>query len=254
MTGSRLRAMGIGPEDAARLHYFPFTSLSLPDVPALINEVAECNPALIIFDSMADVLSASGLDENEANDVTKWMVSVAVQTSRMPIAPCVIILDHNTKDGENVKYSRGSGAKKAKADVMFLVNRTAEFDTNTMGRVRLERTKNRPGIMAENMLFVVGGEDGRLIVEQFDAAKHETFAANTLDMKALNAIQEMGETGMGRLQLEGVLGLRETATQATLNRLEKAGYIERRGIARNMRWVCINPPAGDSYPPAGDSQ
>jgi len=172
MTAGRLSLMGITEDEASRIHYYPFTGITLEDADELLNTVLEHRPAMVIFDSMADVLTASHLSEDAASDVTNWMVNVAVRLARSPAEPCVVILDHNTKDAANTKYARGSGAKKAKADIAWLVEKKQEFDSVTLGRVALERTKNRPGFMPESVTYVVGGRGGELVVERFDPSQH----------------------------------------------------------------------------------
>jgi hypothetical protein len=254
LTALRLSQMGITEAEAALVHYYPFAGITLEDTEALVAEVAEVCPAVVVFDSMADVLTSNDLDENSASDVTKWMVEIAVRIARSETQSAVLLLDHNPKNTEQgVKYARGSGAKKAKCDASWFVNKVVEFDAQTVGSVHLERTKNRPGFLPEQVTYVVGGENGRLIMERFDPSQHVVYASNLLDGKAIDALVEAGSSGLGNTQLQGILGVKETRVKQIMTRLEKAGSAARTGAGRTTRYIAIKPAVPVSNPAVPES-
>jgi KaiC/GvpD/RAD55 family RecA-like ATPase/predicted transcriptional regulator len=176
----KLRAMRAGAVDQG-LHYFPFPSLDATKSATFQDTLDGLQPALVVFDSMTDLLAASGLDENSGVEVTGWFKSVAEPLSRRPYSPAVVIIDHVSKDTLNTRYSVGSRAKKAKSDVMWLVQRDGAFDRVTTSDVELIRQKNRPGTLPQTVKYVVGGRDGVLVAERYDPLVHgvETWPGRT---------------------------------------------------------------------------
>lgn len=247
LVAERFRQMGLSREDVDLIHYYPFAGLGLADTDVLAAYIDAIQPALVAFDSMADVLTVNNLDENKANDVTKWMVSVAVRIARGTRSkPGVLILDHNTKSEETVKYARGSGAKKSKADIAFFVNKVAEFDVNTLGRVRLERTKNRPGYVPNHVLYTVGGGAGQLVCRPFDTSTDDTVSEGSRDGEVLTLLRDAGPEGLSNSQLQGALTLGHNAVWAIVNRLEKAGQVSRAGAGRSVRYYYMD--IGSNHP------
>lgn len=134
----------------------------------LLAKYAELWPgALVILDSASKALSFAGLDENNANDVTKWNTQVvkSVKDHRFPL----VVIDHVTKasTGET-RYSRGSGAKLADTDVQFMVEVTKPFNVTTIGALTLHVAKDREGFMPERTYWQVGNGAGQLPFTQTD--------------------------------------------------------------------------------------
>ena len=129
MLTERLESMAADPAMLdALFHYVPFASLGITprETAELMDYIAAIRPGLIILDSLADALQAANLDENDALDVTAFMKSWPVPASRI-YGATVVLLDHMTKAQEHTGYARGSGAKKAKMDAVWLVVKSAEF-------------------------------------------------------------------------------------------------------------------------------
>ena len=210
------------------LHYYPFPGLTVADADALVAYCAEHKPALVTFDSLADMLSVSGLDENSATDVTRWMVSVAVRIAQETGA-AVVLIDHNAKDVTNVRYSRGSGAKKAKADGAWYVEKTSEFDEKTMGKVVFKRTKNRVGYLPESVYYSAGGQDGKLIVERAEGRQGGPIAVEPNVARVLEMLDACGEAGASSPDIEKHLGLKPWAWKTLRVEMIQAGWIEKQG-------------------------
>ena len=249
MTASRLANMGVSEEAVALVHYYPFAGITVEDADALVEAIRTAAPAMVVFDAMADMLSVSGLDENSSTDVTKWMVNIAVRIAR-DLGPAVVILDHNTKEQTNTKYSRGSGAKKAKADAAWYVEKLAEFDATTVGRLALNRTKNRVGILPEKVVFTIGGEDGRFICHRFDPATDKGSAMPPRAQDFVDALRD-GPRSNGALQ--GILGLKPTQVYNIAKALIGLGIIGIEGEGRATRYVLLNHSVNDFDPSLNES-
>lgn len=164
-----LAAMGAEKVDEL-LHYFPFPSVEMGEgTEALIAYCEELQPALIVFDSLTDMLSSAGLDENSGIEVTSWFRIVAQRLARAPYEPAVSMVDHIPKDSPTQKYSVASRAKKSKSDVLWYVEKETDFDRTKTSLVTLHRHKNRPGVLPKTVVYVVGGENQGLICRRYDA-------------------------------------------------------------------------------------
>lgn len=153
LVAERLAALGADPELVDRLfHYFPFPQRRWDDTDtdALI-EVLERIEAPIgagVLDSLPDFLAAADLDEDRAKDVTSFVHRIL--TPFRDAGAALIVLDHLSKPDtsgskKRSRYSRGSGAKLAKAHLTVLVETVTEFDRNRSGKLRLWKTKDRRG-------------------------------------------------------------------------------------------------------------
>lgn len=151
----RLGLLGADPETVDRLfHYFPFPQRKWEqaDLDALceaIETAKESGPlALGVFDSLPDFLAAADQDENSSMEVTAFVHKIL--TPFRDHGAALLVLDHLTRQNEGDKkkrsrYSRGSGAKLAKAHLAILVEASEEFTKTKSGRLKLWRTKDRRG-------------------------------------------------------------------------------------------------------------
>lgn len=165
MLTERLEAMGVQPALLdALFHYVPFAGFGIAaeDIAEIIDYINVVRPALIVADSLADWLQAAGIDENNALEVTGFMKAWPVPAARQ-FNSTVVLIDHTVKATENNGYSRGSGAKKSKADAMWFAVKSAEFSRDKLGTVELKRKKNRLGTLLASVRFTVGGHQGALI-------------------------------------------------------------------------------------------
>jgi len=219
-----LEAMGADERVDELVHYFPFPSIDLESVDALVAYADEVRPAVVIFDSLTDMLTIAGLDENSGPEVTKWMKGVAERLSRAEYEPAVLLIDHITKDALNTKYSIGSRAKKAKADVAWEVRKLAEFDKTKTAKVELHRHKNRPGYLPKSMAYTVGGEDGRLIARPFDVLQD---GITSLSPGAHRVLMELGDGPLQNKEIAERTGYSKTAVNNFTRDLITAGRLER---------------------------
>lgn len=149
----RMIALGADPDVVdLRFHYFAFEARSwgeddLLALDQVITDAQTSGPlALGVLDSLPDFLAAAALDEDRARDVTTFVLKVCSRF-RAAAAAC-LLLDHLKKPEPGAKqsrYSRGSGAKLAKADATLLLEEGSHFDVNTSGQLRVWKTKDRRG-------------------------------------------------------------------------------------------------------------
>jgi KaiC/GvpD/RAD55 family RecA-like ATPase len=165
LISERLQALGADPDLVAeQFHYFAFEGRAWgwDDIMALEALIASIdNLSLAVLDSLPDFLAAAAKDEDRASDVTAFIANVC---GRFRSAGCAqLLLDHLPKpptEGrqKRSRYSRGSGAKLAKADATLLLESVDEFDTETSGKLKLWKTKDRRGRLALPALSKAGRE------------------------------------------------------------------------------------------------
>jgi hypothetical protein len=143
----KLLDLGAEPHHLERLIYVEFPGRSWDDADrlGLAALLAEQRPALVIFDSSAAFLTLAGLDEDRAPGVTAFY-KLLLDAARSSGA-AVVVIDHVTKDGANGGYARGSGAKKANVDVLFMLDPLQPFSRRTAGLLKLTVTKDRRGYL-----------------------------------------------------------------------------------------------------------
>lgn len=237
MMARRLAFMQAVPEVIDQhMHYYPFPGITLADADALVAYCIDVRPALVTFDSLADMLSVSNLDENSASDVVKWMVGVAVRIAKESGA-AVVLIDHNSKDVTNVRYSRGSGAKKAKADGAWYVEKTADFDEKTVGKVTLSRQKNRVGYLREHVTYSIGGQAGILIAERLEPTQADPEKVDPRQLEVLEMLDALGSPGASVGQIASQKGWKPWATRKVIEGLQEVGWVTLEGEKRGAHYV-----------------
>lgn len=165
LIAERLADMGADPAALDRhFHYHPSPEITLaPDsLTALRGTVETVQPALAIFDSLPDFLALAGFNENDASDVTRWVLAVCQPLKEAGCA--VLLLDHLAKSVEGRgRYARGSGAKLAKVDVAWSISQTMPVSRERVGELTLTLRKDREAYLPTRQKFAVGGVDGKLV-------------------------------------------------------------------------------------------
>lgn len=193
MTGERLAALGGDPDTMDELFwYYPFSSINVmdPDHRRNFNEaLAEAQPKIILFDSVADILAQAGLRENENDDINS-LVKHFVDPLRTQDVACVFI-DHMTKAQSDGGWARGAGSKKSKTDAAWTFSATKAFDKTTIGRVSLKRAKDRLGQLPLTHLFQMGGDgEGNIIVKPTQVAKDIVSPSDEHVMRVIEYLKE----------------------------------------------------------------
>jgi hypothetical protein len=145
MTADKLVALGVNGE-MPQMYYYPFpgSSWSTGDIAALHELAAHIAPDLMIFDSAGMLLALAGLNENDNSEVNRFYRKLFLPLAR-DIGAAVLVIDHDTKDGNRSRYAAGARAKLGAIDVQYKVETIARFSRTQPGSLRLEVTKDRPG-------------------------------------------------------------------------------------------------------------
>jgi DNA-binding CsgD family transcriptional regulator/RecA/RadA recombinase len=245
--GGLLGDMGADPEKVdQQLRYFAFPSLDLKAWKEAAIEILEFQPQLIIMDSLTDLMANAGIDENKGAEVTQWMLGVPQMMARSPGAPAVVLIDHVTKATENTRYSVGSRAKKAKADVLWYVDKVSDFDRLTLGRVELKRHKNRPGVLEPKHVWVIGGEDDRLVCRPLDPLHDVVTTVHPREQQVLDLLRERGP--MGTAEVAAELGVSRRTANQWLRALVSRGEAGIKGETSNRKYFLLGTDDGVSEP------
>lgn len=227
---SRLDSLSADIDDVReRFAYYPFTEPTLDDADELAAEMAALQPALVVFDSGADMYAASGLNENDNMDMTRWAQEFSQRLARVH-GVASVVLEHVTKNSDST-YQRGAGAKKAKVDAAWRIEVRAPFDHETVGEVGLTRTKDRLAHLPPEVRYRVGGDGkGRTLFERIEVedeqqrrdadakAKRDSFAREaTAVLRKERAFDR--ERGLSQRQLTALLS---PAPQAFKNEVVQA--------------------------------
>lgn len=174
---ARLETLGATPEEiSAHFAYYPFTEPTLDDADELAEEMAALQPALVVFDSGADMYVASNLNENDNMDMTRWAQSFSQRLSRA-LGIASVVLEHVAKKGDD-GYQRGAGAKKAKVDASWRLDVLTPFDHETTGEVELVRKKDRLAHLPPRLRYRVGGNGrGQTVFERVEIEDEEKLIA-----------------------------------------------------------------------------
>lgn len=137
-----------------RLAYHEFPSLRAEDREALVAYCQQCD--LVVFDSQRMFLSELGLKEDVSDDYAQFMDALIDPLFRAGVA--TLVLD-NTGHTDK-KRSRGSSAKGDLNELVFSLQKTADFDLFTTGEVKLKVEKTRFGNTGEWTMKLGGGQYG----------------------------------------------------------------------------------------------
>jgi DNA-binding CsgD family transcriptional regulator len=170
--------------------------------------------------------------------------------ARSPGAPAVVLIDHVTKATENTRYSVGSRAKKAKADVLWYVDKVSDFDRKTLGRVELKRHKNRPGVLEPKHVWVIGGEDDRLVCRPLDPLQDVVTTVHPREQQVLDLLRERGPMGPSEIAAE--MGVSRMTAHRLLKELMRRNAVEAVGETKDRRYSIARSDSVDERDEIGD--
>lgn len=176
IVAEKLIALGAAAGDVRNLTYVPFPGKMWDDqdVRGLMEFLGSVEPAMVLWDSSAAFLARAGLDENSAPAVTSWWSRVLTPLAR-DLHAAVLVIDHDTKSGEQSRYARGSGAKLAALDVQFKVEIAKPFSRDQDGMLKLTVTKDRRGYLHRDWMIRMETGSGT-IRPDFYHATEDSFA------------------------------------------------------------------------------
>lgn len=198
--------IGAEPAELAppRMNYIPFPTRSwgFADIVQLRERIEDRQPGIIAWDTTAAFLAIAGRDENSAADVTGFWQRVLMPCAKH-YGAAVIGADHIVKSGEHTGYARGTGAKKAASDVVYMLDVLTPFNRYQDGALKLttQPGKDRRGYLAQALrVDVTVGSEIRLVFSEATAegeTKTEMRPAAREIMAVLNgewiSIREIGD-------------------------------------------------------------
>jgi AAA domain len=158
----RLLAFGANP-DVVEQHfaYFAYPGFTASEQDVLDHrEILKVIPGLVlaVYDTATDMLAEAGLDENSGVDVTAWVKRFPEEARKLGASQ--LVLDHVGKNTSNKRHAVGSRGKRAKAKVQYSLTCKKPYDRDTLGKIKIERTKNTRGARIPEVRTVEVGGDG----------------------------------------------------------------------------------------------
>ena len=191
-TARRLLAMGVPAATLANPDLFRYAAPEdRRDIAAAVMGMAEWGAAVVVLDSLGELLPMLGCESNDNDSVTHGLRLLTADLLRVGAA--IITVDHVPKsaEGKGNGYAIGAGAKKRATRGAYLrAHKVAEIVPGKVGRIRLSIEKDSAG-----SLRAVSG-DGK------DAG---VFILDATDPDALAWRIESGETTTGHKRLTGFM-------------------------------------------------
>lgn len=225
VVAERLGAMGADPDALDRFFYYLPGDLTLaPDsLSTLMARVAAVQPALVVFDSLADFLAAAGLDENSNTDCTRWFAAVAQPLKDAGVA--ILVLDHVPKSGKG--GPRGASSKVAKMDVQWELEVNKRFSRDRTGKIKLTCNKDRESWLPKTVMFSFGGGVFARSTDKGEKPDSETGLSEN-GQKIYDAMRKAGKEGARWSDLEHAVGGSKGNVTRGRDELEGYGLLEKR--------------------------
>ena len=258
--GLRLRMLGVGAGlvDLANFDALEPMSRDLATHVAAFHEWAASlgRGGLLVLDSAAPILAASGVEENSNGEVTQFMGSVLLPLSRR-YGLTVLVIDHKSKEGANgSKYSRGAGSKRNAADAYFTVRPITPLSKEQDGQYELAFVKDRGAKYVDGDVFDVvakrtGAPSGGRVEWSFtrlDAAERERRkvakvedTADAIVERVVALLAGIYPQGMSASAIKTELSVRDATAKAALVQAQKAGRIAQDGetIGGTPSWRAV---------------
>lgn len=239
-TAFRLGTLGATRETLDEGFYYyahPGISIRPQDLDKMFRVVSDVKPALVVFDSAADMLDVSELDEDVNREVTRWIKAV-LDPLKHTYGAASVVIDHVVKSRDSRGgWARGAGAKKSKSDVLLVTSKDRDFNKDTVGSVSFAIRKDRDGHLGKTFAYRIGGRgDGTTLVERAELQQttgqgHDDVEQRIVDFLRLNA--EGNENAMSLRQIrDNVTGKGEqisSSLQALADRVDSGVSSQKRG-------------------------
>lgn len=241
----RLELMGVDPAKVDdHLYYLSSPSLTIPDQPSYLALLDEVEPALVVFDSLISFIAGAGCEENSNTDVAVWAGEFCHPARARDIA--VLLIDHVPHDGA---HARGATRKRDEADVQWKLNKTQEFDRESVGEIVLFREKDREAWLPPSVKFSVGGSSEGFIFARSEGTLHEPGPEDNLSAnheKALAHIRHRGDEGATWSEILAGFGGSKGSLGNALKALRGKGLVYQDEKTRRHHAVVPTEPAGES--------
>lgn len=143
---TRLRTLGV--PDPHITHYViylrPDRRAGVPALELVDTYIADHQPALIVIDSIGELISLQGCKPNDDDDVARLYRAIPRRWANL--GPAVLLIDHVPKNSEGTLYGIGSQRKRAAIDgASYMVETIRGFSASEPGRLKLVVAKDRHG-------------------------------------------------------------------------------------------------------------
>jgi AAA domain len=227
-------------------HYYPADLMLDPDsLAALQATVMTAQPALIVFDSLADFLGMADVDENSNTDCTRWFAKVIQPLKNENVAS--LVLDHVSKTGKG--GPRGASSKVAKMDVQWELTVKRTFSREQGGKIELRRTKDRESWLPKTVQFSIGGGVFPRLAKAIEEPDDPHVRLTDNAMKLYDTIRKAGKEGARWTDLEHAVGSSKGNVTRGLEELDGCDLMEK----RNGRYV-VNGAVPEQPNPIPDSR
>ena len=208
-TVARLRALGATDENIReRFHYVkPDRPLSPEAMEYLEQMVVELDVALVVIDSVGELMSLQGVKPNDDDAVAALYRAIPRRLAGH--GPAVLLVDHVPKNNTDTPlYAIGSQRKRAAIDgASFMVTTIKGFAAGQPGTLKLVTAKDRLGN------FVTGEAAAMVDVQTSDSGDEVRLDVYALDRSADGTVRQTANMEKISRFLEGCEGRRATRVQ-----------------------------------------
>lgn len=153
--GRRMASFGVDTSLIdEHLFYFSIPSINWTDArnpERLVDLCKQHDIQFVVFDSVMDMLSSSGLDENSNSEFGMLYDSTVKRLKTEGVT--VLLLDHVSK--ASAFQARGASAKFDQSSVVWGVKVNQKFDSQTSGSLTMKRRKGRLAAVVSDVLVNV---------------------------------------------------------------------------------------------------
>lgn len=241
-TIARMRALGATDEDLReRFHYVkPDRPMSPEAMEYLEAKVVELEVALVVIDSVGELMSLQGVKPNDDDAVAA--LYRAIPRRFASLGPAVLLIDHVPKNNADTPlYAIGSQRKRAAIDgASFMVATVKGFAAGTDGMLKLVTAKDRLGNFvtgqAAALVNVTSAPDGgsvALAVTEPDVTADGTFRPTQVMERVSAFLAALGGRPATTAEIKEAIGGKDDVRLKALTLLVSEGWAEKQTGPRN---------------------
>ena len=242
----RMTTLQYSDDEMRLVKYCPYPSATQDEFAALVAEVTQHSPTLVVLDPKINFLSAAELDEDKAKDTTVFHTSVVVPLKRTGAA--VLEFDHLGHKGER---PRGSSAKSGHAEAEWTFSVEEPFDKNRTTTATLKRgPKNRRSSLPPYLVFTMGGDgkDGFIFRSREATMLHDEVARWKDLLKLTEALLGENAPDSGHALGADKIGTRLREAGQTFDQIEFRGHLKSWADGLSSRITAKGKRGGYYYP------
>jgi hypothetical protein len=181
----------------------------------------------VIFDSVAPLVAAAGLNENDAANIRAFVYSAGKPIS--DYGALAYFIDHK---GHEADRARGSSAKGDACDFSAVIEQTAAFARGISGQIAIKVDKDRSGRLPKDATMLVdvpAQTDGRIVLEPhgvWDDGTPPVPQIGPTQQAIIDLIRDLGRSVSAK-ELAVKLDKDYDAIRTAANRAVKSGYLRK---------------------------